>query len=78
MIGVWRRLAVDFRADGGDCGSFVRCIAAFPGPSGPVIEVAKLDTMGTAGGSDTNGAEILKQQWTKLTFRREPAEDAHR
>jgi hypothetical protein len=36
-------------------------------PSGPVIQVAMLDTVGTVRGSDTNETKILKQQWKNST-----------
>jgi hypothetical protein len=47
-------------------------LVALPGlrtPSGPVIQVAMLDTVGAVRGSDTNQVEILKQQWKNSTFR---------
>jgi hypothetical protein len=35
----------------------------FRTPSGPLVQVAMLDTVGAVRGSETNETEILKQQW---------------
>ena len=42
-------------------------LPTFRTPSGPVVQVAMLDTMGAVRGAGTNETEILKQQWKNST-----------
>lgn len=42
-------------------------LPTFRTPSGPVVQVAMLDTVGAVRGAGTNETEILKQQWKNST-----------
>lgn len=42
-------------------------LPTFRTPSGPVVQVAMLDTVGAVRGAETNETEILKQQWKNST-----------
>jgi hypothetical protein len=42
-------------------------LPTFRTPSGPVVQVAMLDTVGAVRGTGTNETEILKQQWKNST-----------
>ena len=42
-------------------------LPTFRTPSGPVVQVAMLDTVGAVRGVETNETEILKQQWKNST-----------
>jgi hypothetical protein len=60
-------LAVDSRAWRRTAVIVLVALPTFRAPSGPVVQVAMLDTVGAVRGSETNETEILKQQWKNST-----------